>query len=223
VTDEVVVIVAGGEAPPAEAARAVPPGARVVAADRGVDHAHALGLEVDLVVGDLDSASRTGLAEAEEAGARVERHPTAKDATDLELALDAALELEPEPGRIVVLAGVGSRLDHLLSALLLLGSDRYAATEIDAIVGDARIQVVRGSRDLEGEPGELVSLLPLHGPAEGVRTEGLAYPLAGETLVAGTSRGVSNRFTGEAARVDVERGILLAVRPGPETETEETP
>jgi thiamine pyrophosphokinase len=222
VTDEVVVIVAGGEAPPAEAARAVPPGARIVAADRGVDHAHALGLEVDLVVGDLDSASRTALAAAEEGGARVERHPEAKDATDLELALDAALELEPEPGRILVLAGVGSRLDHLLSALLLLGSDRYAEPEIDAVVGDARIHVVRGSRELAGEPGELVSLLPLHGPAEGVRTEGLAYPLAGETLAAGTSRGVSNRFTGEAARVDVERGILLAVRPGPETEAEET-
>ena len=213
---ELVVVVAGGEAPPSSARRAVPPGATVVAADRGVDHAHALGLEVDLVVGDFDSASDAAVAEAEEAGARLERHPEAKDATDLELALDAALELSPE--RVLVLAGLGRRLDHLVSALLLLGSPRYAEVEIDAIVGDAHVHVIRGERALTGEPGELVSLLPLHGPAEGIRTDGLDYPLAGEALAPGSSRGVSNRFTGDAARVTVERGILLAVRPGPETE-----
>jgi thiamine pyrophosphokinase len=217
VTDEVVVVVvAGGEAPPAGSARDVPLGAHVVAADRGVDHAHALGLEVDLAIGDFDSASPGALEQAEEAGARVERHPEAKDATDLELALDAALELRPE--RILVLAGLGQRLDHLLSALLLLGTPRYAETQVDAVVGNARVHVVRGERSLEGEPGELVSLLPLHGPAEGITTEGLAYPLTGDTLEPGSSRGVSNRFTGQAARVGVERGILLAVRPGPESE-----
>jgi thiamine pyrophosphokinase len=217
VTDEVVVVVvAGGEAPPAASARDVPLGAHVVAADRGVDHAHALGLEVDLAIGDFDSASAGALEQAEEAGARVERHPEAKDATDLELALDAALELRPE--RILVLAGLGQRLDHLLSALLLLGTPRYAETQVDAVVGNARVHVVRGERSLEGEPGELVSLLPLHGPAEGITTEGLAYPLTGDTLEPGSSRGVSNRFTGQAARVGVVRGILLAVRPGPESE-----
>jgi thiamine pyrophosphokinase len=213
---ELVVVVAGGEAPPSSAARAVPPGARVVAADGGVDHARALGLDVDLVIGDLDSASPAGIADAEAGGARVDRHPEAKDATDLALALDAALELEPE--RILVLAGLGERLDHLLSALLLLGSERYAGAQLDAVVGDARLHVVRGSRELAGERGEVISLLAVHGPAEGVTTAGLEYPLTGETLEAGTSRGVSNRFAAEAARVSVERGILLAVRPGPESE-----
>jgi thiamine pyrophosphokinase len=217
VSNEVVVVVAGGEAPAAGSARAVPEGAHVVAADRGVDHAHALGLRVDLAIGDFDSASPAALARAEERGAGVERHPAEKDATDLELALDAALELEPR--RILVLAGTGRRLDHLIAAVLLLGSERYAATEVDALVGDARLHVIRGERELQGEPGELVSLLPLHGAAEGVRTEGLEYPLAGETLEPGTSRGVSNRFAAEAARVVVEQGILLAVRPGPEEES----
>jgi thiamine pyrophosphokinase len=216
VQNEVVVVVAGGEAPPADSARAVPSGARVVAADRGVDHAHALGLDVELAIGDFDSVSSDGLARAEARGARVERHAEAKDATDLELALDAALELGPD--RILVLAGVGDRLDHLLSALLLLGSERYAGVELDAAVGDAQLHVVRGSRELGGEPGELLSLLPVHGPADGVTTEGLAYALAGETLEPGSSRGVSNRFTATEARVSLQRGVLLAVRPGPERE-----
>jgi thiamine pyrophosphokinase len=211
VSEELVVVVAGGEAPAAEAARAVPRGAPVVAADGGVDHARALGLEVALAIGDFDSASPAGVAAAEAEGARVERHPAAKDATDLELALDAALELDP--ARVLVLAGVGERLDHLAAALLLFGSARYADVELDAQIGPALLHVIRESRTLAGEAGELVSLLPLHGPAEGVQTEGLLYPLAGETLDAGSSRGVSNELAAERATISLERGTLLAVRP----------
>ena len=69
-----------------------------------------------------------------------------------------------------------------------------------------------------GAPGDLLSLLPVHGAAEGVTTEGLEYPLRGETLPPGTSRGVSNVFAASEARITVERGCLLAVRPAPETE-----
>ena len=59
--------------------------------------------------------------------------------------------------------------------------------------------VIRGERTLTGAPGEIVSLLPVHGPAEGVTTSGLEYPLHDETLPAGTSRGVSNVFAATEA------------------------
>ncbi len=118
------------------------------------------------------------------------------------------------PARILVLASAGGRLDHLLSATLLLASERYARPQIDALVDAARVHVLRGERDLEGEPGELLTLLPVNGPAEGVTTVGLAYALRGETLEPGSSRGVSNVFAASRARVTVERGVLLAVRTG---------
>jgi thiamine pyrophosphokinase len=210
VSEEVVVVVSGGEPPDPRAALAAPLGAPVIAADKGLEHALALGLEVTVAVGDFDSASPGAVAAAEGAGVRIERHPHAKDATDLELALDVAAALDPN--RILVLAGTGGRLDHELSLLLLLGSERYDAVEIDALVGSAHIYVVRGTRTLQGTPGELLSLLPL-GRADGVTTEGLAYALRGETLDPGTSRGVSNLFEAETAHVSVERGVLLAVRP----------
>ena len=60
-----------------------------------------------------------------------------------------------EPQRILVLAGTGGRLDHELSALLLLASERYAAVQIDAVVGEARVHVIRDPRELAGRPGEL--------------------------------------------------------------------
>jgi thiamine pyrophosphokinase len=212
VSEEVVVVVSGGEPPARRAALAVPLGAPVIAADQGLEHALALGLEVTVAVGDFDSASPEAVAVAEAAGVRIERHATGKDATDLELALDVAATMSP--ARILVLASGGGRLDHLVSALLLLASERYAGVQVDAFVGDARIHVLRGARELVGEQGELVTLIAVHGPAEGVRTEGLVYPLDGETLGAGSSRGVSNIFAAERARVTVERGVLLAIRPG---------
>ncbi len=210
--NEMVVIVAGGEAPDPDGLKDVPPGATVVAADRGVDHALALGLHVDVAVGDFDSASAGAIEAAERAGARVERHPRAKDATDLELALDVAVELGAR--RILVLAGVGDRLDHLLAAFLLLASPRYEEVEIDARIGGSLTHVVRREREVRGEPGELVSLLAAHGPASGVCTGGLVYPLDGETLEPGSTRGISNELAGDTAHVSLERGVLLAVRPG---------
>jgi len=122
-----------------------------------------------------------------------------------------ALELGAR--RTLLVASAQGRLDHLLASLLLLGSERYARLELDALVGDALVHVVRGERTLAGVPGELLTLLPLGGPATGVTTEGLEYPLAGETLGPGTTRGVSNVFTSTGARVTLTDGVLLAVRP----------
>jgi thiamine pyrophosphokinase len=212
--EKMVVVVSGGEPPDPEAIFAVPLGARVIAADRGLEHAHALGLPVFLAIGDFDSVSSDALAAGEADGARIERHPPDKDATDLELALDAAISLRPD--RVLVLSGVGGRIDHLLAALLLLGAERYAGVELDAIIGTARAHVVRGERTLEGAAGELVSLLALHGPVGGVRTAGLEYPLDGETLEPGSTRGVSNVFASDTATISLERGVLLVVRPGGE-------
>ena len=209
---DTVVVVAGGLKPGVRALASVPTGAPVIGADRGAEYALACGLRVEAAVGDFDSITAAGLEALERAGVRIERHPLAKEATDLELALDAAAALGPR--RILMVGGAGGRLDHLLGELSLLASDVYAGIELDAVLGRAMVNVVRGERLLVGRAGELISLLSLHGPAVGVVTEGLVYPLRGETLAPGSSRGISNVFAAEEARVSLERGVVLAVRPG---------
>ena len=206
--DPDVVVVASGQGPKL----AIPHARSVVAADGGLQRAHELGLAVDVVVGDLDSVTPDALAAAEAAGVRVVRHPPAKDATDLELALDESVALGAR--RVLLVASSVGRLDHLLGSLLLLGSARYAALELDALVGDALVHVVRRERTLSGAPGELVSLLAVGSPALGVVTDGLEYPLRSETLEPGSSRGLSNVFTGAEARIGLADGVLLAIRPG---------
>jgi len=207
-----IVVVAGGD-PVLPAERAwVPDGAVVIAADSGLDHAHALGLRADLAVGDFDSVSPRALHRAEADGTSLERHPAAKDATDLELALDAAVARDPE--RIVVLGGHGGRVDHLLANAALLTADRYASVDVVAHMGGATLTVVRSTTELRGEPGELVSLLALHRPATGVTTDGLLYPLRGEDLHPGSTRGVSNELVASSASASLTSGVLLVVQPG---------
>jgi thiamine pyrophosphokinase len=205
-----IVVVAAGPGP--ARLSGLPADALVIAADGGLERCVALGLRADVVVGDLDSAHPGSLAAAQERGAEIQRHPTRKDATDLELALEEALARGAV--RVLVVASAEGRLDHLLASLLLLGHERYARVELDALVGDSRLAVVRGPRVLEGAPGALVTLLALGGPAEGVTTSGLEYPLHGERLEPGSSRGVSNVFVERRATVSVERGTLLAILPG---------
>ncbi|HEY8723552.1 MAG TPA: thiamine diphosphokinase [Gaiellaceae bacterium] len=200
-----VVVLCGGPGSPHVAD--LPAGATVIAADGGAELARMLGLSVDLVVGDLDSISAETLAGIE----RVERHAAEKDATDLELALVAALRFEPE--RVLVLGGGGGRLDHLFGGLLLLAAEAYAGVRVDAQFGAAAVHVVRSERRLHGQPGELISLFAVHGRARGVVTDGLVYPLRAETLEPGSSRGVSNVFAAPQARIALEGGVLLAVRP----------
>jgi thiamine pyrophosphokinase len=206
-----VVVLAGGDAPPAGVAARVPPADLVIAADSGLGLAQQLGLSVDLVVGDLDSVDDAELAAAVAAGAEVERHPPEKDATDLELALDAACARGAT--HITIVGGHGGRLDHFVANVLLLAAPHYGDVSIDGWIGAAHVVVIRDEGRLTGDAGSLVTLLAAGGAAEGVRTDGLRYPLRGETLAPGSTRGVSNEFVGTSARVSLTSGVLLAISP----------
>lgn len=190
----------------------IPEDAFVVAADIGLAEANRLGVRVHLLVGDLDSVRADDLGAFEEAGGEVRRHPEDKDATDLDLAIAAAIETGAE--RVLVVGGDGGRLDHLLGNALVLASPDHAGAELDAVFGAARLHVVRGSRKLTGSEGELISLFALGGPATGVSTHGLRWALDDSALRPGSSLGVSNEFIGPSASIEVREGVVLAVRPG---------
>jgi thiamine pyrophosphokinase len=209
-----VVLCTGGERPPTAVADHLPSSATVIAADSGVDLALALGLHVDLAVGDFDSVAAGSLDAVRTAGGQIEAHPVDKDHTDLELGLRAARSLGAEA--VTVVGGTGGRLDHLLANLAVLASPDYAAMTVDAWMGRAHVVVIRPGAPvaLHGSAGDVVSLLPMGGPADGVRTEGLLFPLGGETLSPGTSRGVSNRLLGGTeAKISLAAGTLLAIVP----------
>jgi thiamine pyrophosphokinase len=216
------VIVIGGAPVDPRVLAHLPKDRVVVAADSGFDRAVGLGLAVDLLVGDLDSVSRAGLAAAAAAGTSVERHPADKDATDTELAIEAAVRLGCT--RLVGVSGGPcadarapgeTRLDHELGAILAFSRPGIIAERVELWWGQAHLRVLHGPDrvDLAIPVGDLVSLLPLHGSAAGISTAGLRYPLRDETLAPGTSRGVSNEVVATPASVGLARGTVLIVRP----------
>jgi thiamine pyrophosphokinase len=208
------IVLAGGDPVAPDIAARLPVADDVVAADSGLHQAELLGLTVSHIVGDFDSVKPSALDAAVVAGATVDRHPAAKDATDLELALHAALDRGAE--RITVVGGGGGRLDHYLANVALLAAPVFAHVSIDAWLNGSHVTVLHGGRPpvvIDGVVGSLVTLLPVGGAALGVTTTGLEYPLRGEDLPAGTSRGVSNVIAASQPTVTLEHGALLVVQP----------
>ncbi|MEA3397303.1 MAG: thiamine diphosphokinase [Chloroflexota bacterium] len=180
-----------------------------VAADGGARHAMAAGIRLHHVIGDMDSLDQGLRRRLEEMGAEFHIAPVAKDETDLELALLWAAA-RPHVHEIVVLGAFGGRPDQALANLLLLALPELASHRVLMIDGRWSVRVIRGGERVtfRGAPGDCLSLIPLGGPARGVTTERLAFPLAAETLALGPARGVSNRFEAESATVTVQEGLL---------------
>ncbi len=205
---DVVLIFNGGDLPDRGVVGELPAADLVVAADSGYDVALHLGYTVDLLVGDMDSISDTPIP----AEVTVHQHPRDKDQTDLDLAIELALQEDPE--RIVVVGGGGGRLDHEIATAELICSQRWEPImEIDWVSSRGRAHVLRRRRVLHGDVGATVSLIPVGGPVNGVTTNGLQWELSGARLDSGTTRGVSNVMRQPVADIAIDSGCLLVVFP----------
>jgi thiamine pyrophosphokinase len=206
-----VVVVASGELQPQDE-RWIDGADLLIAADGGAASLERLGRRPDRIVGDLDSADPAIVRRMEAAGVEVERHSPDKEASDTEIAVEVARAAGAT--EIVLLAALGGdRLDHGLANLLLLVDGDLSAVDLRLVSGPSLVRALRGggSMLLRGEPGHLVTLLPIGEDAVGVTTDGLRWPLAGATLRLGRSRGLSNVVEHVPASVSLERGTLFVI------------
>lgn len=205
-----VFLFANGQIPDLQAVQAmIRPGDRILAADGGSRHVLQMGILPAAVIGDLDSLAPADRETLRSSGVELIVYPRDKDATDLELALDHAVE--SGASQIVVVGGLGGRLDQTLGNLALISSERYAGLDLRLDDGLEEAFFIRSTATLHGRVGELVSLLPWGGAVVGVHTEGLRWPLDRETLFPERTRGISNEMIHTRATVAIEQGLLLAV------------
>jgi thiamine pyrophosphokinase len=201
-------IFANGE--PAPFPSPLPPHDLLLAADGGAARLSSGGVTPNVILGDLDSLTPAELAHFDRAGASIYRFPPGKDQTDLELALDFALQSGAT--EITLYALFGGRWDMTFANLLLLASPKYAGVQLRVIEGNTTLHLLRGGETLTlaGCTGDTVSVLPLS-HASGVTYRGLAYPLANAALPFGTPRGVSNTLQSDTAEISLTNGTLLVV------------
>ena len=203
---------AGGPLSPAEADLlradlAQNPGALVVGIDGGARHLLRVGRAPDVVTGDFDSLSLGERESLAAKGAQIVPTPD-QDYTDLDKALTYVRDVHGID-QMRVFAATGGRLDHIYSVLSALIKHGQAADVrlVDA-VGETRF--VPGSVVFEGGDitGRTISLMAF-GPAKGITTTGVRWPLTNDTLAPGVRDGTLNEVISDRVTITIESGDLL--------------
>ena len=182
----------------------------IICADGGAAHAKRFGVKPHILLGDFDSISAGDLEYFKQQGSEVMEFPAEKDMTDTELAVDIAVRRGSR--HIVILGGIGTRLDHSLANILLLR--KMWEMGVSGTIADEynEITLITDRITITREEGVRVSLIPLSDEVKGVTTKGLYYPLYSATIKQGSSWGISNEFSEETAEVTLTEGLLLVVR-----------
>lgn len=189
-----------------------------IAADAGLEYIWQLGMQPDILLGDMDSLGEEKLGEARAKGLMPRLFSSHKDQTDTELALSAALELAGPEAAIRVIGAGGGRTDHTYANLLLLSRYRHQAEFWDAY---SRIRMIRGPKRLEVEKpcwmradrAVYYSFLPFGTGISALSLQGFEYPLQGASLQADAVIGISNQLAPGCERgvVTLESGLLLCM------------
>jgi thiamine pyrophosphokinase len=181
----------------------------IVAVDGGLGHIRRMDLSPDLVIGDLDSIQPEDKYWLDSSAVEIIQYPESKDQTDLELALHEAQKRGYRT--ILILAALGGRLDHELANIFLLSSSAFIDFDIRILDYEKEIFFIYSAATIQGNSGDIVSLIPLGREVKGITTENLAYPLNNGTLYPDQARGISNTMTADKARVTVKEGRLICV------------
>lgn len=216
------------------------------AVDRGLGFFHRTGLTPDYIVGDFDSIEdgvlenymkvssgdrkfecqgdslETVITGYEENSSdvripKVIRLNPMKDDTDTEHALHMALDMGYDS--IHIFGATGTRLDHVLGNLQLLGYALRYQAECIIIDTHNRIRLIDKETVLEKDKqfGKYVSLIPYTPQVTGLTLEGFLYPLQNHTMSsfymenAAPISGISNEIVENVAKISLDSGILVLV------------
>ena len=209
-TENKIIIIANGEMDNAEDFIQIAQSANfVICCDGGAAHAAKMGIVPHLIVGDLDSLDEAVKADFVRQGVKFEEYSAEKNATDLELAMEFALQKSPD--EILILGGYGGRVDHFLGNIQALIFAAKADIKVSLADAATSIFVIDKFVEIARENYDYLSLIPLEAQVTGVTTSGLKYPLRAATLHLGSTVGISNEFLEDVATITVENGLLLAV------------
>lgn len=185
---------------------------RILAADSGMNALYAAAVTPDIIIGDFDSADEKILRffQQNKAIDFCTLNPE-KDDTDTEFAIRESIRRGADS--ITIIGGTGTRLDHVLGNISLLGIGLEEQVSMELLDEHNRIRMIQDALTLEKETqyGKYVSLIPYGGDVQGVTLRGFKYPLSDYTMGGFNSLGISNEIVDEKAVIELTRGSLLVI------------
>lgn len=183
--------------------------AYIIACDGGVKHCRAMMIMPNIMVGDFDSANKEDAEFFENLGVLKEKFPVRKNETDMEIAINMAIDKNST--EIYIVGGLGRRFDHSLANVHILLRPVRLGIRTCLLDEHNIITLVEDSIDIVGEKGQTVSLIPLTTEVKGINTKNLDYALTNATMEIGHSLGVSNVMTDDIATISVGEGVLILI------------
>jgi thiamine pyrophosphokinase len=178
----------------------------VIAADGAGDYCLQADLIPDLLTGDLDSISPTGLQQMRER-TLVKENPD-QNSSDLAKGLEEAAAMGAE--HVTLLGYCGGRTDHLLSILAAVGVNDFPRS-ITLLDDDETIHHLRpGEYSFATPTAVTISLITFSREGSRVTLRGTRYPADDLLLLPGT-RGVSNLTVEQSVSVTVLSNDLFLV------------
>lgn len=184
----------------------------MIAADSGMNFLHQNRIVPDVIAGDFDSVEGESLAYFQGLNnVQVMKLNPIKDDTDTEFVIREAIRRGATD--ITVLGATGTRLDHMLANVNLLGIGVEEGVSIQLVDKYNRIRMIDTYMEIRKSEqfGDFVSVLPVRGDAKGVTLEGMKYPLKDADIACFSSLGVSNEIVEDVAKISVKQGVLLVI------------
>ncbi|OFV70705.1 MULTISPECIES: thiamine diphosphokinase [Acetobacterium] len=179
----------------------------LICADGGANFARELKLKPNIIIGDMDSIT----AETSEyyKAVQLEMYPQKKDETDTELAIMHAIKRGAD--KVIVLGGLGSRMDHSIANIYLLKRFTDVNIEAEIVNENNQIRLLGKTTELSFPIGTIVSILPIGENVTGLTITGFEYPISAGEMSVDKPYGISNVVNKKTQRISFEKGLLMVI------------
>ena len=178
----------------------------IIAADRGMDF-----LYEHKITPDFDSVKNEALSYFKEKGmSDIHVLNPEKDDTDSECALQIALDHGAD--HIIIIGATGTRIDHVLGNISLLGKAMSEGKMAELLDTHNRIRMINNELEIEKNKqyGKYVSIIPVCKNNK-ITLEGFKYPLKDYTFEGFNTLGISNEIVDDIAKITVNEGQYIVI------------
>lgn len=179
----------------------------VICADGGLEKAEYINLIPNIIIGDLDSVNKIVLKKYLDMNIKLIKYPAEKNYTDMELAIEYALEKGFKD--IVLIGASGTRLDHTYANVLLIEAYYKKGVKLKLIDNNNIIQIITNNMEIQNKTNYFVSIIPVTEFIEGVTLQGFKYPLNNVVVNRGSTLCISNQIISEKGIITLNKGTAL--------------